>query len=232
MDTNTLTAEDQAWFQEPVSVQIEQDNRAWLDTMLEMKKAELVNYAVFQYAVPEAAAEAVGRDDLISMIVVANKAGGGQSVSRQEYIYIPELKGILEPAVSLFKADDDPLFLTRGSGSAQQVYDKVGNTWHNLEQLKRKHAQQVQETKRTANEAAADVSDHPHFNRPDKVLRPTLSEATMSVLPALKRDDLVKFAAELGIEGTEDKEAFPANKDVIAKLTEVNEANKAANAEG
>ncbi|MBI5117625.1 hypothetical protein HZA56_14200, partial [Candidatus Poribacteria bacterium] len=87
MDSTTTTPEDRAWFHEEVSVQVEQDNRAWLDTMLEMNKAELVNYAVFQYAVPEAAAEAVGRNDLISMIAVANKAGGGQSVANTEYLY-------------------------------------------------------------------------------------------------------------------------------------------------
>ncbi|MBI5117574.1 hypothetical protein HZA56_13945, partial [Candidatus Poribacteria bacterium] len=191
----------------------------------------LVNYAVFQYAVPEAAAEAVGRNDLISMIAVANKAGGGQSVANTEYLYIKELKGILEPAVSLFKQEDDPLYLVRGQGTARQVYDKLTDKWHNLEQLKRQHAKEVADTRAVASAAADTVSSHPSFNQPTEPAvpaKPTLSDAVMDVITnaGLKRADLAKFAGELGIDDGTDVEVYATNKDLIAKITEVNEANK------
>lgn len=238
MDSTQVTAEDQAWFHEPVSVVVEQDNRAWLDTMLEMKKEELVNYGVFQYAIPEAAAEAVGRNDLIQMIVVANKAGGGASVSNQSYIYIKELKGILEPAVSLFNEKDDPLFLVRGEGNGQQVYDKVADKWYNLAEYRKQHAQKTADDRQVASEAAASVAEHPKFESqpapvadaaptaPVAPVKPTLSDSVVSILPTLKRADLAKFAKDLGIEDGESTEVYGSNKILIEKITEVNEANK------
>lgn len=235
MDRITTTAEDRAWFNEDVSVQVEQDNRAWLDTMLEMNQAELVNYAVYQYAVPEAAAEVVGRNDLISMIAVANKAGGGQSVSNTEYLYIKELKGVLEPAVSLFKQDDDPLFLVRGQGSSAQVYDKITDTWMNLDKLKKEHAQTVTDTRAAATQAADTVANHPSFTQqqtatvaPVEPPKFTLSDATIAVIQSgsLKRADLVTFAEELGIEDTDNTETFKTNKDVIDTIVAANEENK------
>ena len=94
MDNTNQTIEDRAWFNTPVDIKVEQDDRAWLDTLLEMKPEDLITYATYQYQIPEVAAKALAeagdRQSLIQMIVVANKAGGGQSVSTQQYIYIPQ----------------------------------------------------------------------------------------------------------------------------------------------
>jgi len=229
----TTTAEDRAWFAEEVTVQVEQDNRAWLDTLLEMKRAELENFAIYNYGLPEAAVQAVGRNDLISMVAVANKAGGGQAVSRQQYLYVPELKGIIEPAVSLFKADDDPLYLVRGEGSGAQVYDKVNDQWLNLEKLRKQHAQNVQNTRTAAADAAASVAGHPQFSQtapvePAAPAKPTLSDAVVSILPTLKRADMIKFGEELGMNAEElnNQEIYPSNKALADKILGVNEANK------
>lgn len=228
MDAPTQTAEDRAWFNEPVTINIEQDNQAWLDTMTEMKKEELINYAVFNYGLPEAAAQVVGRNDLISMIVTANKAGGGQAVSRTEYLYIKELKGIIEPAVSLFNPEDDPLFLVRGSGNAQQIYDKVKDEWFNLVQLKAEHAKNVAATRGAASAAADAVAGHPSFaeTTPPAPVKPTLSEGVLSVLPTLKRADLAAIGKDLGIDDLMDQEIYGSNDDVRRKIYETNTANK------
>lgn len=242
MDNVQTTAEDRAWFAEEVDIQIEQDNIAWLDSMMQMKQLELINYATFNYGIPQVAAEAVNRNDLIRLIVVANKAGGGQSVSNTEYIYIKELKGIIEPAVSLFLPDDDPLYMVRGEGNSKQVYDKVTNTWQNLALLKKQHEATIAQERSTAAQAADIVASHPSFNQPPAPQAfapappavpalPTLSPAVISVVEtgALKRKELEAFGAELNIEGIDNIEIFETNQSIKDKIVEVNEANKETN---
>lgn len=226
-----VAPEDRAWFNTPITVQVEQDDRAWLDTMLDMKPAELVNYAVFQYQVPEVAAQALAdagsRDELIQMIVVANRAGGGQSVSTQEYIYIPELKGIYEPMVSLFNEKSEPLYLVRGTGAARQIFNKGTEKWENLAEVRNKHTVQTALDRNEAAQAADSVANHPQFTpQPQK---PTILDSIVPVLPSMKRADLVKIAADLGIDNGESLEAYPNNKALADHIATVNEANKAAN---
>ena len=221
MDTNQLTPEEQEWFQQPVTAQVEQDDRAWLDTMLEMRPHELRNYAVFQYAIPEAAANAVERDELIQMVIVANRAGGGQSVSQQEYRYLEELLGTLDPMTSMPNADSKPLYLIRGKGVAAQVYDKIHDKWLNLDQTLASVKDNRTHNRTVAGEAAPSVGT----TNPTVPAAPSVNlDALIGVIDSLKRKDLEVIATQVGIKEATSEEKFPGRKELIAEIKKVNEA--------
>lgn len=133
MAEQTLTQADLDWLNQPVDVTVEPDNQKWLDTLLELTQEELINFATLQYGVPEAAAKASSRNELLQLIVLANRAGGGAAVLRSTYRYLKELDGIL-PAQIVVRGSR-PLYLTRGSGTNLQVYDKTSGDWISYQTL-------------------------------------------------------------------------------------------------
>lgn len=123
-----LTQEEQAYMDTPVTVQVAPDNQQWLSTLLEMRPEELRNYAIYNYQIPIEAAKAVGRNELIQLIVTANIAGQtGSSVLRSKYRYLPRLRGILPPEVTQRRGRS--LYLTRGEADTMQVRDKRTDEW-------------------------------------------------------------------------------------------------------
>ncbi len=239
---------DQAWFHAPVDVDVEQDNRVWLDELMKMKPEEMLNYAVYNYQVPEAAAKALieanDRTGIIQLIVNANRAGGGTPVGMMQYMYFKDFDGLLEPMVSKFNEQSDPLYLVRGSGHGLSVYDRGANKWHNVEQFRQQHGIEAPAQKpkaapspdklREAAIAAADsVANHPSQQlSPARELKPVIMDSIAAVVPTLKGEQLRSIAAELGITDLENQEVFPNNKSISDKILEVNAANKEFNSVG
>lgn len=131
--TKPLTQEEIAWFDSPITVQVEPDNQRWLDAMLEMKPQELRQYAVFQYQIPQDAVEGAARDSIMQLIVLANRQGGGGSVIRSRYRYVPGLKGIVPAAITSRRGR--MLYLTRGSENSLQVFNSQTEVWKPLAEL-------------------------------------------------------------------------------------------------
>lgn len=239
-----LTPEQIKWFDTPVSVTVPPDNQKWLDAMMEMKPEELQNYAVFQYQVPEAAARASGRDDLMQLIVTAASAQqGGKSVIRQKYRYIPGLKDIVDPVITSRRGRF--LYLTRGEGAGMQVYDKVKDNWTPVANLtdnprplseedQRKQELQADSSANMANEfspaakraakaagsAAPKTGSTPPEGADTDSGTPSGSTfiggpAILAALPNMTRAQIAEVANELNIPDPMDEDKFPNKQSLV-----------------
>jgi hypothetical protein len=110
-------ADDARWQEENITVQVRDDESAWMHSMEEMSRDEMIEYAIFQYGVPRAAAENVGRNDLVQLVVMANRSGGSNSVQRPEYRY------------KKFGGGGRQLYLCRGTGENEEIFDGQTDKW-------------------------------------------------------------------------------------------------------
>lgn len=203
MAEEQLSAEDQAWLDTPVDVQVPPDEQRWLDTMLEMKQDEIIQYAVFNYGLEEPVARAASRNGLLVLIITANHASGGASVLKARYRYLP-LKGIL-PAVLTVRKSGRHLYLTRGTDNAMEVMDKRTGEWIRYSILKVKTD--------TAAKTAAQVANQPAAGTPGLSLG-----LVLPMLPKMNREQLNAIAAELKIDDAADIEKFPNNKSLAEAI--------------
>lgn len=241
-----LTADEVAWFDSPITVQVEPDNQRWLDALLEMKPDELRSYAVFQYQIPKDTIIQASRDSIMQLVVLANRNGGGGSVVRARYRYIPGLKGILDPAITSRRGR--LLFLTRGADDSMQVYSSKTDEWIALSSLtatprplsrseQRRHevtaegsagfsnefspAAQREKARKEAEAAALDQDDDDEDEQDETTppaAAPALYGAILASMPKMARAQLEEVAKSLGAPDTsEDK--FATNQDLKDYIT-------------
>lgn len=202
---NQISEQDLEWMQQPVSASVSPDESAWLDAMLEMTRDELVIYSITQYGIPETAAENSSRDDLVQLIVMANKAGGGQSVLKTRFRYLNDLAGVLAPQNSKVRGNR-LLFNTRGEGKQMQVWDKKTKQWVSYEKVRPvKHVAPTTVSEPTSTEPAA----------------PALSlDIVLAMIEGgkMNRATLETVAGGLGIQDVADVEKFPTNATIIEAI--------------
>lgn len=203
MAEEVLTAEDRAWLESPVDVQVPPDNQKWLDTMLEMKRDDLIRYAVYQYGLEEDAMKASSRNGILQLILLANQQGGGGSVLRTRYRYINGLKGILPPELQVREKSQRAMYLTRGEGKTMQVLNKTTGEWISVQSLLPKNV--------TTAEAVAE-SVQPVSSEPAE---PSLSiKMLVPMIAKMSREQLMLVANELKIEDPGDMDKYPTNGDL------------------
>lgn len=218
-EQGTQNISDEQWFAQQVTVQVDRDNRAWLDTLLEMKQKELQDFAIYRYQVPEAAALSVDRNSLVQLVVMANKAGGGGSVLRTRFRYLNHLKGIV-PQFTQKVRGGRYLYLTRGEGDSMQVFDKSTGKWVSArtgqtgDGVGRSVAPEL--TPSPTEQGPAHQEPAPAINT-GEIVADAVQQTLKLVVPALPKmtrpmlEDLVR---QLGQDDTsEDK--FPTNADLI-----------------
>lgn len=223
-EAQTLTAEDRAWFNQEVQVQVQPDNRKWLDSLLEMKRKELIDFAIYRYSVPESAiSDSSTRQDIIQLVVMANAAGGGGSVLRHRFRYLPKIANI--PQYTQKVRGGRYLYKTRGEGSSMQVWDKSRNEWVLVRQQPQelKDAAQANVTINEGNtEGGSGVEPDTTTDRSSAILAGL--ELVEPALDKMNRPQLAAVVRNLGIDDTSE-EKFPTNndlkkfvRDVIAEL--------------
>lgn len=215
MEPATLTNEDRQWLLQPVNVEMPPDDIKWLDTMLEMKQSELINYAVYSYGLPEAGVQQLSRQEIIQMIVMANKAGGGQSVLQTRYRYLTGLEGKVPVAIEPRPGSERRLYLTRGEGDTMQVYNKATGEWANYYQLAPKNP--AAEATRKATEPTPSTS--------------VSVEALLPALSRMQRPALESIADNLGIKNPIDLEIYPTNNSLVEAIKQAGNVSN-AHAEG
>ena len=132
--------------------------------------------------------------------------------------------------VSLFNDKSEPLYLVRGEGRAQQIYNKVTSEWENLTKVMNDNTLQTASDRVAAQQAADTVSSHQSFNTVPSL--PVLPDSVIDAVNAgMKGDNLRAIATDLGIQELDNVEIFPNNKAIADKITEVNSANKQKNSQ-
>lgn len=215
-----LSPEDLAWLDQPVDVEVEPDNQAWLNALLELTQPELINFAVLQYGVPEEAAKVSNRNDLLQLIVMANRGGGGTMALRSRFMYIRDIKDLLAPAVVV--RGGRALYQVRGQGNNRQVWDKVNNKWTPLKPL----LDTAEANRQTVRDAFDKATTAPGTPAPSEEPKTRIVERVVErprFILSPKRADVEVMAVEAGVgtaEEVHDQEKFPS----IASLVEAIEA--------
>jgi hypothetical protein len=201
-----LTAEDKAWIDTPIDVQVAPDEQRWLDTMLEMGKEEIYKYAMYNYGLEEQVVRASTKNGLLQLILLANRAGGGGAVLRARYRYLNNLKGILPPMTTVRKGGRR-LYLTRGEGTAMQVLDKASGEWLSYAVIAPKES--------ATHHIATDVANEPSRHTGVRI------EVLLPLLPKMSREQLQNVAQDIDIEDADDLEQYPTNKALSDKIQAV-----------
>lgn len=224
MNEGTQKTDDQ-WFNEPVTVQVDRDNRNWLDALMEMNQKELQDFAIYRYQVPEAAAKVVGRNELIQMVVMANKAGGGGSVLRTRFRYLNQLAGVI-PQYTQKVRGGRSLYLTRGEGDTMQVYDKSRDQWvsakQNDETAKGRSVDPQLPAGPTGDQTPPSEPTAPQEGMISTetvagIVADTQQQTLQLMLPAIgkfTRPQLENIVKSLGVDDVSE-EKFPTNADLI-----------------
>jgi hypothetical protein len=224
-----LTEADKIWFDLPVTARVEPDNQRWLDTLMEMKKDELVSFGIYNYSIPAVAINALAelnqRSEIIQMIITANAAGESGMTADHRYRYLSDMPANVPTAVSV-KPGGRKLYLTRGNDESMQVFvaqpgNEQGGEWQAYAKVRVGYQPEIVPAANAASTAAVITAPLDSRTPPAVPAAPALPTGIdvgvlIPMMPKMRRADLVNIAKQMGLTSVplEPTDDYPDNASV------------------